>query len=112
MRQEVYFLASGQCGLSLTHAYLLSMTDHNKYVKQNLGMVPHPGQAIQLNIWVSGQTRYVQNDRNMERPRIIYTHATDSKSCRPNSRTRSTGNGEYLFLLRKSNKLGPSLSNT
>lgn len=50
--------------------------------------------------------------RKTTRTNLIYTHATDSKSCRPNSRTRSTGNGRYLFLRRKSNKLGPSLSQT
>lgn len=41
-----------------------------------------------------------------------HTHATDSNSCRPNSRTSSTGKGWYLFLFRKSYKLGPSFSKT
>lgn len=32
--QEVYFLASGQCGLNVNHAYLPDKIEHNKYVKQ------------------------------------------------------------------------------
>lgn len=53
-----------------------------------------------------------QNREGQQKLRMIDTHATDSNSWRPNSRTSSTGKGQYLFLFRKSYKLGPSFSQT
>ena len=44
--------------------------------------------------------------------KVKNTHATDPKSCLPNSRTRSIENGRYSFVFIKSNKLGPSFSKT